>query len=190
LTPDAVEVWEAHTGAEFDTSDVDATMATMTQDPVVLHAPTGMGSRGREDVRRFYRDHFVGHQPADLELESLTRTMGTTHLVDEKVVRFTHNADVPWILPGVPATGRQVEIPLVAVVGFEDGLVASEHIYWDQASVLVQVGLLDTAGLPALGSEQARSVLPSGSPAFNTLLRRRRGWGSRRVDRVQDRAVE
>jgi hypothetical protein len=45
------------------------------------------------------------------------------------------------------------------VVGFKHGKISHEHIYWDRASVLVQLGLLDPAGLPVVGAEGARKVL-------------------------------
>ena len=62
-------------------------------------------------------------------------------------------------------------VPLIAVVGMRDGLIDSEHIYWDQASVLVQVGLLDPAGLPVTGLEQVKPLAPDAGPElFNTLI--------------------
>ena len=63
------------------------------------------------------------------------------------------------MLPGIPPTGKRVEIPHVVVMKFENGKVAHEHIYWDQASVLVQVGLLDPVNLPVAGVEQAGNLL-------------------------------
>ncbi len=81
-----------------------------------------------------------------------------------------------WMLPGVPPTGKRVEIPIVVVVGFRDGKIASEHIYWDQASVLVQVGLLDPDTLPVAGSENARKMLdPSSVPSGLLIERAKRG---------------
>ena len=67
------------------------------------------------------------------------------------------------MLPGVAPTGRRVEVPLVAIVRFRDGKLAHEHIYWDQASVLKQIGLLTDESLPVFGAETARKVLkPNG----------------------------
>jgi carboxymethylenebutenolidase len=131
-------VWEAHTAAEFVSADVDATMATMTDEPVVLHVPTSIGARGRTAVRRFYGDHFIGHQARDMQLELVSRTATVDRVVDEMTISFTHDVEIPWVLPGVAPTGRRVVVPLVAVVGMRDGLIDSEHIYWDQASVLAQ----------------------------------------------------
>ena len=56
-------------------------------------------------------------------------------------------------------TGRRLEVPHVGVIAFEDDKIASEHIYWDHASVLIQLGVLDGTGLPALGSEQTERLL-------------------------------
>jgi carboxymethylenebutenolidase len=168
---DLEAVWEAHCRDEFVTFDVDATMATMVPEPYLNHVPTMIGGSGREDVRRFYREHFIGQMPKDTALNLVSRTVGRDRLVDEMVFSFTHDRTVDWMLPGVPATGRRVEVPLVAVIAFADGKVASEHIYWDQASVLVQVGLLDPAGLPVTGAAQAGKLLDPQLPG-NALLPR------------------
>jgi carboxymethylenebutenolidase len=157
-------VWKAHTDGEFVHQDVAATMDTMTDDPFVVHVPTAMGGRGRDGVRAFYATYFVGRNPADFQLELISRTSDADRIVDEMVVSFTHDVEMPWLLPGTPPTGRRVEIPLVAIVGLRDGLVDSEHIYWDQASVLAQVGLLDVANLPALGAEQSQTIADPSAP--------------------------
>jgi carboxymethylenebutenolidase len=162
------QVWQAHTDGEFVDKDVDATMRTMTESPHVLHVSTAVGARGRDAVRAFYAEYFVGRVPDDFHLELLSRTIGADRLVDEMLVSFTHDSEVPWILPGVAPTGRRVEIATVAIIGIRNDLIDSEHIYWDQASVLAQVGLLDPAGLPVLGAGQARCLL-DGAP-LNTLL--------------------
>jgi len=78
---------------------------------------------------------------------------------------------MPWMLPGVQPTNRFVEVALVAIVRFRDGKVAHEHIYWDQASVLAQLGLIDSANLPVAGVETAEKVLDPSLPA-NELMRR------------------
>ncbi|MEU0393950.1 nuclear transport factor 2 family protein [Streptomyces sp. NPDC006208] len=143
-------VWELHTSSEFASLDVDTTMATMTDTPVVLHVPTAMGARGREPVRDFYRRWFIGHNPQDFAITTLTRTTGPDRIVDEMLVSFTHDIEVPWILPGIAPTGRPVSVAVVAVVSFDGALISSEHIYWDQASVLGQTGLVGPGVLAAL----------------------------------------
>jgi len=146
-------------------------MATMTDDPVVLHVPTSIGARGRTAVRRFYADYFIGHQAQDMRLELVSRTASVDRVVDEMTISFTHDVEIPWVLPGAAPTGRRVVVPLVAVVGMRGGLIDSEHIYWDQASVLAQVGLLDPTGLPVTGVEQAEAVTPdAGAELFNALI--------------------
>ncbi len=169
-----VEVWERHLASEFDAHDVDATMDTMVDDPYLLHVPVLTGDKGREGVRRFYADHFVPRIPADWAITEISRTVGDDQVVDEIVTTFTHDAEVDFLLPGVPPTGKHVEVPIVAIGAFRGDEVRYEHIYWDQASVLVQIGLLDQAGLPVAGIEQARKLLHDTGP-FNALI-----TGSRR----------
>ena len=109
--------------------------------------------------------------PADTEIVPISRTIGTERLVDEMIFRFTHTIEMDWMLPGVAPTGKRVECALVVIVHFRDGKLAHEHIYWDQASVLVQLGLLDASRLPVAGSETARKLLDPGVPS-NELIRR------------------
>lgn len=155
------ELFEAHMQAELD-GDLDRTMATMTAEPHLTHVPTKAGGVGREGVRRFYAEHLVGRFfPPDAEILTVSRTVTSERLVDETVVRFTHTMEMDWMLPGVPATGRPVEVGVVVVVTVEDGKVANEHIYWDQASVLAQIGLLDPSGLPICTDHAAKVLDPS-----------------------------
>jgi carboxymethylenebutenolidase len=168
---DLVALWEAHCRYEFETRDVDATMATMVATPYVNHVPTMTGGVGHDQLKRFYKYHFIGNNPPDTEIMPVSRTVGADQVVDEVVFKFTHTSEVDWMLPGVAPTGRRVEIPLIAVVKFVDGKVAHEHIYWDQASVLVQVGLLDPAELPVAGIETAQKVVDNTRPS-NALMAR------------------
>jgi len=157
--PDLGAVFDAHVAAEFAEQDVDATMSTMVDEPYVWHVPALTGAAGGEAVRRFYSTQFVGQTPDDAELRPIARTVSADRVIDEFVLEFTHDREVPFMLPGVAPTGRRVRIPTVVVMGFSDGKVAYEHIYWDQASVLAQIGLLDPAGLPVAGPEQADRLL-------------------------------
>jgi carboxymethylenebutenolidase len=140
---DLEALWEEHCRYEFETRDADATMATMVDEPYVNHIPTMTGGVGHDQLKRFYKYHFIGANPPDTKLVPVSRTVGTDSLVDEMLFSFTHTSEIDWMLPGVPPTGRKVEVPVVAIVQFRDGKLAHEHIYWDQASVLVQIGLLD-----------------------------------------------
>jgi len=162
-------MFDAHTDAEFKTRDIDATMATMAATPHVTHIPTMTGGHGREAVRKFYSSWFIGRWPEDTKVEQISRTVGETQVVDEVMISFTHDCQMPAILPGVKPTGRKVTIPFVVVVGFEGGKVAFERIYWDQASILVQLGLLDKSKLPVTGAEQAARLLDPSLPS-NTLI--------------------
>jgi carboxymethylenebutenolidase len=157
-------VFDAHMSAEFELCDADAAMATMTDEPALTHVPVVTGARGKEPLREFYRDHFVGKWPADLSVERISRTTTENMVIDEFIVRFTHDVVMDAVLPGLAPTGRRVELPHVAVVGFEDGKIAFERIYWDQGSMLVQLGLLEADGLPLVGSGQAAALLNEDYP--------------------------
>ena len=169
---DFVALWEAHCRCEFETRDVDATMATMVAAPYVNHVPMMTGGVGYDPLKRFYKYHFIGANPPDTQLVPVSRTVGADQIVDEMLFTFTHTSEVDWMLPGVAPTGRRVEIPLVAIARFEGGRVAHERIYWDQASVLVQIGKLDPEGLPVVDVETARKV------ADKTLPSPREIWAS------------
>ncbi|HEX3669701.1 MAG TPA: nuclear transport factor 2 family protein [Acidimicrobiia bacterium] len=159
MTPEqTAAVWAEHCRCEFELRDVDATLETMTQDAHLLNIPTGHGGTGQNGVRRFYTDEFIGTFPDDIAVDSLGLTVGDTRIAEEVVMSFTHDREMPWILPGVGPTGRKVVSPMVAVVGFRDGKVRFEHIWWDQAALLAQLGLLDPARLPVVGAEQAPSI--------------------------------
>lgn len=164
-------VFDAHTTHEFVTHDLAATMATMAAAPHVTHVPVLTGGNGREEVQHFYGTYFIGHWPADLTITPVSRTVGADRVVDEVVLAFTHDIEMPAILPGVAPTGRRVEIAMCVVVGCEDGKVAYEHIYWDQASILVQIGLIAPKALPVAGAEQARRLLDPGKMPANGLIR-------------------
>jgi len=158
-------VFQQHVGAEL-AGDLGTTMATMSGDPHLNHVPTLAGGVGREGVRDFYRDHLVGKFfPPDVKMTNVSSTVGNDQLVEELVISFTHTAPIDWLLPAVPPTGRPVEMAVVVIVGIKDGKISHEHIYWDQAGVLVQVGLLDPTGLPVCGAESARKVLDPKLPA-------------------------
>lgn len=157
--PDLVRLWEEHTAHEFSTRDTEATLATMVEDAYVNHIPTLTGGYGKSALRDFYSRHFIPSMPPDTTLTPISRTVGENQLVDEMIFAFTHTQEMPWMLPGIAPTGRRVEVPLVAIVRFRDGKLAHEHIYWDQASVLKQIGLLTDPSLPVFGAETALKVL-------------------------------
>lgn len=153
-----IQLWEQHIGHEFQTHDTEATLETMVLDAYVNHIPTMTGGCGREALRAFYSQDFIPTMPPDTAITPVSRTVGDDQLVDEMIFSFTHSQPVPWMLPGVPPTGCKVRVPLVAIVRFRDGKLAHEHIYWDQASVLKQIGLLIDPALPAYGAETADKV--------------------------------
>jgi carboxymethylenebutenolidase len=165
------ELWEDHVRYEFSTRNTDDTLATMVEDAYVNHIPVLTGGVGRDELREFYSKRFIPQMPPDTEMTPVSRTIGEDQLVDEMVFKFTHTIRMDWMLPGVAPTGKRVEVPLVAIVRFKEGKLAHEHIYWDQASVLVQIGLIDAAKLPVAGVESARKVLDPTLPA-NAPMRR------------------
>lgn len=153
------ELWLEHTAHEFSTKDTEATLATMVEDAYVNHVPVMTGGYGKDELRAFYSHDFIPRMPPDTTLTPVSRTVGSDQLVDEMIFSFTHSEEMPWMLPGVPPTHKHVEIALVAIVKFRDGKLAHEHIYWDQASVLKQIGLITDPTLPVFGVETARKVL-------------------------------
>jgi carboxymethylenebutenolidase len=158
-TPDLIQLWEEHTKHEFTTRDTEATLATMVEDAYVNHVPVMTGGYGKSALRDFYSQDFIPSMPPDTTLTPVSRTVGEDQLVDEMIFSFTHTREIPWMLPGIPPTNRRVEVPLVAIVRFRGDKLAHEHIYWDQASVLRQIGILRGASLPVFGAETARKVL-------------------------------
>ncbi len=158
---DLSALWEEHTAHEFSTRDTEATLRTMVEDAYVNHVPVLTGGRGKAELRRFYSNDFIPKMPPDTKLTPVSRTVGAEQIVDEMIFSFTHTMEMPWMLPGVAPTHKHVEVPLVAIVRFRDGKLAHEHIYWDQASVLKQIGLLTDPKLPVCGVETARKVMSS-----------------------------
>jgi len=165
IAQEMIELFEKHVGAEL-AGDLETTLATMNDNPHLNHVPTMAGGVGRDEVRAFYRDHLVGKFfPPDVKMISVSRTVGETRLVEELFISFTHTATMDWLLPGVAPTGKPVEMAVAVIVGFKDGKISHEHIYWDQAGVLAQIGLLDPKGLPVTGADSARKVLDPSRPA-------------------------
>jgi carboxymethylenebutenolidase len=168
---DLEALWDLHTKHEFAERDVGATMKTMVHQPLLNHVPTMTGGVGADQVARFYRDHFLPKLPKDTTLIPISRTIGAERVVDELLFCFTHDIEMDFMLPGVAPTGRHVEIPLVAIVHFRGPKIESEHIYWDQASLLAQIGLLDAATLPIAGVATAKKLLDETLPSNKLIAR-------------------
>ena len=156
---DLAALVDGHIAREFADFDVDATMETMVAEPYVHCIATLAGGFGGQGVRRFYSEQVINQIPKDAKVTPISRTVGKDQVVDEIIVSFTHNTQWDYLLPGIPPTGKRVELPHVLVMKFENGKVAHEHVWWDHASLLVQIGLLDPAKLPVVGVEQARKLL-------------------------------
>lgn len=157
--PNLGAVFDKHVKCEFQDHDVDATMKTMVREPYVHHVPMMTGGIGYDSVYNFYKNHFVGKMPEDTKIERISRTVGKDQVVDELILKFTHSREIDYLIPGVAPTGKYVELPHVVVMKFIGNKIAHEHIYWDQASLLAQIGLLDAnANLPVKGIEQSRKL--------------------------------
>lgn len=167
-----VAVWEAHLAAEFAEKNAKASCDTMVANPHVNHVPVMTGGVGRRQLEHFYAKYFIPGMPADVELVPISRTVGYQSIVDEFVFRCTHTVQMDWMFPGVPPTGRRLEVVTVVIISFEGLKMHHEHIHWDQATALVQLGLLDPAGLPVAGVETAHKMLDMGAAASNLLMKR------------------
>jgi carboxymethylenebutenolidase len=151
-------VFDKHIRCEFQDHDIDATMKTMVREPYVHHVPMLTGGRGYDEVYNFYKNHFVGKMPDDTKVERISRTVGKDQVVDELILKFTHDKEIDYLIPGIPPTGKYVELPHVVVMKFVGNKIAHEHIYWDHASLLAQIGLLDANNLPVKGVEESRKL--------------------------------
>jgi carboxymethylenebutenolidase len=155
---DLSELWDNHAEQEFKYRDPAATVATMTPDAYVNHVPTLTGGYGAKELLRFYKYHFISRLPADTRVVSVSRTIGPDRVVDEAIFCFTHDCEIDFMIPGVAPTGKYVEVPLIVVIEFRGDKLYNEHIYWDQASILTQLGVLDAKGLPIAGIEAANKA--------------------------------
>ncbi|MBK9756703.1 MAG: nuclear transport factor 2 family protein [Nannocystis sp.] len=164
-----LDMWQKHMYSEFVLKDVDMALSTMTDDPYVLCVPVGNGGYGQAGVRRFYGEQFFTGMPADIQSTQVALTIAENTLIEESVISFTHDIPMAWMLPGVGPTGRRVELAFIGVISFHDGKICSERLYWDQASVLVQLGVIDR-GTPAVcGVEPARLLQDPSKLAGRTL---------------------
>ncbi len=174
MTATEIEAMEAIFAQHMDAEtggDLDTTLATMGADPHLVNVPTMVGGSGRDGVRSFYADHLIGQFfPPDVEFTPVSRTYGENRLVDELVISFTHTTAIDWMLPNVEPTGKRVSVAFVVIVGVDDGKISYEHIYWDQATVLVQIGLLDPTGLPVVGAQATGAVVGPVDPRAALLV--------------------
>ena len=170
MPPNLETLWAEHLRHEFDTKSTPDTLLTMVQNAYVNHVPVMTGWYGKEALDAFYSTHFIPRMPADVELTPISRTVGVDRLVDEFIFKFTHDIVMDWMLPGIPPTHKLVEVPFVVIVQFEGDKLAHEHIYWDQATVLAQIGLLEPGTLPITGMSQAAKVVDPQLPS-NELIR-------------------
>ncbi|KAF5370068.1 hypothetical protein D9758_001389 [Tetrapyrgos nigripes] len=157
---DIEAVWEEHTYFEFEVRNLSKTLGTMVAEPYVNHVPTMTGGVGRKALTAFYRDHFIFANPADTELQLVSRTVGSDRIIDEFVFKLTHDRIVDWLLPGIPPSGKKLEIPFVAVVNVRGDRLYHEHIWWDQGTALMQAGIIPSHIPHPLPNGQQRLRLP------------------------------
>jgi carboxymethylenebutenolidase len=168
-----IGLWDTHLAAEFTHQSPEEAMATMTGNPRVTIVPTMIGGKGPEELHNFYARHFLNQIPPDIEIVPLSRTVGQGRVVDEMVIRFTHTVQMDWVLPGVAPTGKRIEFAMVVIVHSEGDRISAENLYWDNATILLQAGLLTDSKLPVLGAESARNMINHAAP-LNELIRRTR----------------
>lgn len=170
-TPDYAALWQAHIDTEFTEKSADSAVGTMVGHATVNHVPTLMGGEGRENLRKFYANHFIPKMPNDVVIKPLNRTIAAeaARVVDEFLFEFTHDVPMDWMLPGLAPTGKRVSVPFIVVVDFEGEKLKAERIYWDQACVLKQLGLLPE-GLPVAGAEQSLKAADPGAVPSNQML--------------------
>ena len=159
IEQDVLTTWQDYVYSEFGLRDAKRALTTMSDNPYVLMVPLATGGRGREGVYNFYHDYFLAQLPADIRPVPISRVVTKDILVEEAVYQFTHDQVMDWMIPGVPHTGKRVEVGVVAIIQFEKGKIDSEHLYWDHASVLAQLGVIDPARIPVKGAESARTLL-------------------------------
>ena len=167
-----VEIWELHIAAEFEEKNTGATMATMSESPFVNHVPVMTGGVGYSEVVHFYKTYFLPGHPPDTEVVPVARTVGDDRIVDELIHKFTHTIEMPWILPGISPTGKRVEVAVIVVVQYKDEKISGERIYWDQASVLTQIGLIDPDKVPVTGVEASKKVVDPLQEPSNRLIKK------------------
>jgi hypothetical protein len=182
IQTDLEGVRETFAALSFRAKDAAGTVESIMQDGYVNNSPTLTGGSGQRALYHFYHDFFMPGNPPSMATKLISRTIGVDRVVDEMVVSFKHTQEMPWILPGVPPTGKAVQIAIVSIIAVRGGKLVSEHVYWDQASVLVQIGALDPSyiskalsskgckKLPIVGADAARKVLDVDKVETNSLI--------------------
>ncbi|KAF2247202.1 hypothetical protein BU26DRAFT_343759 [Trematosphaeria pertusa] len=170
---DLERVWEDNVESKFHTRNANKLLETYVAHPTpfVNFTPTMTGGMGHEELKRFYRDYFLPNAPPSFHMRLISRTIGVDRIVDELYIQFKHTTDMPWVLPCVKPTNKKVEIVVVSLVGMRAGKIWSERIYWDQASVLFQVGLLEPEEVPEKFKKEGLEMLPvAGSEAARKIM--------------------
>jgi steroid delta-isomerase-like uncharacterized protein len=133
-----LRVAEEHIRAE-NAHDVDAIMKTFGKQPkFVLNGDT---FDGRDNIRAMYEGLGFGPRGgfSNIHVDVKRRHVSDEAIILEVMLSGEHTNT--W--QGIPATGRRFEVPLCAVLPFdEDGKLAGERVYLDGALLLKHLGVL------------------------------------------------
>jgi carboxymethylenebutenolidase len=139
---DNLRLWDEHIKGEFMTKSAEESLATMVEDASVITVPTGWGGKGKAALKPLYRDEFIPSIPPSWTHTTINKVATDDYIIEEAKIHLVHTQQMDWFLPGIPPTNKPIEFDIVLVVQFRDGKMAAERIYWDQASVLRQIGRL------------------------------------------------
>lgn len=140
---------DAFHAAVHTTGDLDAALAALTEDCTLVNLPVGTGAAG-DRLRGHLADDVLPHLPADLSFRRISRTVDKFRVVEEATVAFTHDRELPWLLPGAAPTGRRAEVLTISVVTFRHSRInahrtrseiCGHRTLWDHAGLLAQLGL-------------------------------------------------
>jgi carboxymethylenebutenolidase len=163
LMVEVARIRDAFHAAIYSRPDLDAALALTTTGCTLTNMPAGTGGTG-DGLRRYLAEDVLPHLPTDLSWRRVSRTVDRWRVAQEDMVGFTHDRELPWLLPGVAPTGRQVEVLAISVVTIERSRLASHRTLWDQTVLLAQLGLgHDQLGSVASTSQPPRGVGPASS---------------------------
>jgi len=134
-------IWDEHLDASLVQRDFARSLVHMTAESSVRHIPAMTGAAGRLGLERFYATEFLPHVPGDLALARISRTVDRFRLVDQTAISFTHDRELPWLLPGVGPTFRRADVLTISVVSFDRGRICSQRVLWDHATLTTQLDI-------------------------------------------------
>jgi carboxymethylenebutenolidase len=136
----AVERTRDAFAAALRDGDLDAALDLVSDDVALTTLPVGTGARGADALRRHLAEDVLPHRPVDLATTRVSRTGDRWRVVDEELVAFTHDRELPWLVPGLAPTGRRVEVLAISVVTVRRQRIVQHRTLWDHHGLLVQLG--------------------------------------------------